>query len=156
MSPTPKIYNWSVNSTKESNGPSSLGWGVNSFDGQSSTTGWGGVSSNRREQDSGSSSLGYIPTNLYTVNTASSNNNESLPKFSDTFCSSESGSGFNSFKLRNSSSNEFSWSGSSTRRNSSENGLFGDPKKKLDWDGLVENVFKEEIVKLSNTVRNKS
>ena len=39
---------------------------------------------------------------------------------------------------------------------SSGNNLFGDPKKKLDWDGLVDNVFKEEIVKLSDSVRNKS
>eukprot|EP00091_Calanus_sinicus_P019146 TRINITY_DN4674_c0_g1_i2.p1 TRINITY_DN4674_c0_g1~~TRINITY_DN4674_c0_g1_i2.p1 ORF type:complete len:169 (-),score=36.78 TRINITY_DN4674_c0_g1_i2:39-488(-) len=43
-----------------------------------------------------------------------------------------------------------------SRQNSSEQNLFGDPKKKLDWDGLVDNVFKEEIVKLSDTVRNKS
>ena len=40
--------------------------------------------------------------------------------------------------------------------NSSEQNPVGDPKRKLDWDGLVNNVFNEEIVKLSDTVRNKS
>ena len=73
----------------------------------------------------------YNSTNSSFVKVGSSNNN--LPKFSDTFCSSEGG---NSFK-----------SGGESRQNSSEHNLFGDPKKKLDWDGLVDNVFKEEIVK---------
>merc|ERR1711862_1020031 len=60
----------------------------------------------------------------YTSPFAGSSNNN-LPKFSDTFCSS---SGENCFKF-----------GGASRQNSNENNLFGDPKKKLDWDGLVDN-----------------
>jgi hypothetical protein len=86
------------------------------------------------------SSTGFNSVNSSFVNVESSNNN--LPKFSDTFCSSL---GENSYK-----------SGGASRQNSSEHNLFGDPKKKLDWDGLVDKVFIEEIVKLSDTVRNKS
>ena len=158
MSPTPKAFNWSENKAqKESKGPSSLSWGVNSLDSGkrgSSDFGWGG--SNGRENTSGSSefsSLRRFQENTSYVKT--SNNNESLPKFSETFCGFETGNSFNSFKLRSSSSSELSWSANSSRRNSSETALFGDPKKKLDWDGLVENVFKEEIAKLSDKVQNK-
>ena len=126
---------------QESSGASNLGWGSNSSNGDkngSSSIGWGG--SNKRDQSSGLSNL-----NSSFVNVGSSNNNESLPKFSDTFCSSGGGNSFNSFKLN----------GSSSRRNSSETALFGDPKKKLNWDKIVDKVFKEEIAKLSDTVQNK-
>ena len=47
-------------------------------------------------------------------------------------------------------------SGAASRQNSNEHNIFGDPKKKVNWDNLVENVFLDEIDKLSNTVRNKS
>eukprot|EP00092_Neocalanus_flemingeri_P073446 GFUD01090614.1.p2 GENE.GFUD01090614.1~~GFUD01090614.1.p2 ORF type:complete len:138 (-),score=33.82 GFUD01090614.1:41-454(-) len=137
MSHTPKTYSWS-SAMNGSNVNSSNGWGGGSV----------------REQNSGSASLGYNPSNSCFVRT--SNNIESLPKFSDTFCSSSGSNSFNSFKSEKSTLNEFSWNGSSSRRNSAETGLFGDPKKKVDWDGLVDNVFKEEIVKLSDSVRNKS
>eukprot|EP00092_Neocalanus_flemingeri_P062513 GFUD01075430.1.p1 GENE.GFUD01075430.1~~GFUD01075430.1.p1 ORF type:complete len:156 (+),score=37.93 GFUD01075430.1:45-470(+) len=140
MSPTPKTYNWSSN-TNQSTASGSSGWNVNS------SNGWGGGSV--REQNSGSASS----SNSFFV--GPSNNNESLPKFSDTFCSSSGSNSFKSVKSEKSTLNEFSWNGSSSRRNSAETGLFGDPKKKVDWDGLVDNVFKEEIVKLSDSVRNK-
>eukprot|EP00092_Neocalanus_flemingeri_P062514 GFUD01075431.1.p1 GENE.GFUD01075431.1~~GFUD01075431.1.p1 ORF type:complete len:160 (+),score=38.99 GFUD01075431.1:45-482(+) len=144
MSPTPKTYNWSSNTNQSSASASasgSSGWNVNS------SNGWGGGSV--REQNSGSASS----SNSFFV--GPSNNNESLPKFSDTFCSSSGSNSFKSVKSEKSTLNEFSWNGSSSRRNSAETGLFGDPKKKVDWDGLVDNVFKEEIVKLSDSVRNK-
>ena len=85
----------------------------------------------------GGSNSGF---NSSFFNVGSSNNN--LPTFSDTFCSS---GGENSYK-----------SVGASRQNSSEHNIFGDPKKKLDWDGLVDNIFKEDIVKLSDTVRNES
>ena len=134
MSPTSKVYNWgSNNSQQENSGFSSNSWCSSSSSGDkngSSSSEWG---------DGGSNS-GYFSADFSFVNVGSSNNN--LPKFSDTFCSSRDE---NSHK-----------SGGVSRQNSSEHNLFGDPKKKLDWDGLVDNVFKEEIVKLSDTVRNKS
>eukprot|EP00092_Neocalanus_flemingeri_P102807 GFUD01131515.1.p1 GENE.GFUD01131515.1~~GFUD01131515.1.p1 ORF type:complete len:174 (+),score=46.42 GFUD01131515.1:71-592(+) len=172
MSPTPKTHDWSLKTSQQQNrGPSSLGWTDHSSNNGSSNTGWGGA--NSRESNGGSSSLGwsvnvsrgensgfsslnYSQANSSFVNVGSSNNNESLPKFTDTFGNSGNGNSGNFFKLRSSSSSEFSWSGSSSRRNSSEHGgLFGDPKKKVDWDGLVDNVFKEEIAKLSDKVQNK-
>merc|ERR1711892_125556 len=141
MSPTPKQYNWGSDTSQQassswsssasnsaSNGSS---WCSSGDKNASSSSGWGG----------GGSTSGYSSSKASFVNVGSSNNN--LPKFSDTFCNS---GGDSSFKF----------GGSTSRQNSSENNLFGDPKKKLDWDGLVDNVFKEEIVKLSDTVRNKN
>ena len=125
MSPTSKVYNWGSNTSQQENtGLSSNSWCSSSSSGDKngvSSSGWGG----------GGSNSGYNSANTFFVNVGSSNNN--LPKFSDTFCSSGSG---NSFK-----------SGGASRQNSSEHNRFGDPKKKLDWDGLVDNVFKEELVK---------
>ena len=33
-------------------------------------------------------------------------------------------------------------------------GLFRDPQKKVDWDGLVDDIFTDEIAKLADQVRN--
>ena len=124
MSPISKVYNWGTNtSPQENTGFSSNSWCSSSSNGDkngASSSGWGG----------GGTNSGFDSSKSSFVNVGSSNNN--LPKFSDTFCSSGGG---NSFKSEGAS-----------RQNSSEHNLFGDPKKKLDWDGLVDNVFKEEIV----------
>ena len=129
---------WGGIKTKEQRTEStSLGWGVNT----------------PRQDRNGFSSLSYLPTNSPFVNIGSSNNNDSLPKFSDTFCNAGAENTFS----RSSSSSDFSWSGSSSRssrRNSSETALFGDPRKKLNWDKIVDKVFKEEIAKLADTVQN--
>ena len=138
MSPTPKMYSWTVSKSDDKNYSSSSSWGSSSRDKNASANyNWSSSSTT-----SGSS---------YFVNVGSSNNNESLPKFTDTFCGA---SGSSSFKQNSTNSGEFSWGSSSSRRNSNET-LFGDPKQKVDWDGLVDNVFKEEIAKLSDSVQNK-
>ena len=170
MPPTPKSFNLVSDSSRQGqNGPSSLCWSVNlqkEEKGGFSTHAWGGnlasvhrnrpngptslgwdVNSSTREK-SGSSCLGYIQENSSSMTT--SKNNESLPKFADTF----SGHTYENFKPRSSSSSEFSsWSSSSSRRNSSDTPLFGDSKKKVNWDRLVDKVFKEEIVKMSDHLK---
>ena len=59
------------------------------------------------------------------------NNNNTLPKFGEAFDS------------------KCSWSNSSSRRGSSEN-IFGNSQRRVDWDGEVDQVFTEEIVKFAN------
>ena len=170
MAPTPKTFNWVSDSSRQGqNGPSSLCWSVNSQKEEKSgysTHAWGGnLASVHRNQPngpaslgwdvnsstiekSGSSSLGYIQEHSASMTT--SKNNESLPKFADTFSSYN----YENFKMRSSSSSEFSsWSSSSSRRNSSDTPLFGDSKKKVNWDRLVDKVFKEEIVKMSDQIK---
>ena len=109
MSPTPKTYNWSLK-TSQQREHSSLGWSPQSLDcgkSGSSNLSWG--ESSTREHNSGSTSLGwstntsmqessgfsslsYLQANSSFVNVGSTNNNESLPKFSETFCSSHTAS----------------------------------------------------------------
>jgi hypothetical protein len=126
---------WGGRKTKEQRTEcTSLGWGVNT----------------PRQDRNGFSSLSYLSTNSPFVNIGSSNKNGSLPKLSNTLCKAGAETNFS----RSSSSSDFSWSGSSSRssrRNSSETALFGDPRKKLNWDKIVDKVFKEEIVKLADT-----
>ena len=64
--------------------------------------------------------------------------------------SSLSNSYFNTFQLNQTLS-------TSTKNVSSECrkfGLFRDPHKKVDWDGLVDDIFTDEINKLADQVRN--
>jgi hypothetical protein len=170
MPPTPKTFSWVSDSSRQGeNGPSSLSWSVNSQKEEKSgfsTPAWGGnLASVHRNQPSGPASLGWdvnsstidksgsLSLGFFQENSSlmtTSKNNESLPKFADTFSSNN----FENFKLRSSSSNEFSsWSSSSSRRNSSDTPLFGDSKKKVNWDRLVDKVFKEEIVKMSDQIK---
>ena len=116
----------------QKSGSASLDWGVN----------------DRTQDQAGFSSLGYFPPNF-------SDKPRPLPKFSDSFCPMESASSFS----RSSSSSDFSWGGSScksSRRNSSETALFGNPNKRLNWDKAVDKVFKEEIGKLAETLQKKN
>ena len=62
---------------------------------------------------------------------ANSQNNNTLPKFQEAFDS------------------KCSWSNNSSRRGSSEN-IFGNSQRRVDWDGEVDQVFTEEIVKFAN------
>lgn len=129
--------------------PRTDGWGSEAMGDKKSgsvSLDWG---VNERTQDAaGFSSLGYLPPK-------SSDKHRPLPKFSDSFCAMESASSFS----RSSSSSDFSWGGSScrsSRRNSSETALFGNPNKRLNWDKAVDKVFKEEIGKLAESLQKKN
>ena len=74
-------------------------------------------------------------------NSSNNNNNSSgsaLPKFQETF---DVGS---------------SWSNNSSRRGSMEGGsIFGNPKRKVDWDGEVEKVLLQEIGRATQEFQSK-
>ena len=129
----PRTDVWGSEVIRDQNsGSASVDWGVNKG----------------TQDQTGFSSLGYFPPN-------SSDKPGPLPKFSDSFCAVESAPSFS----RSSSSSDFSWGGSSSkssRRNSSETALFGNPNKRLNWDKAVDKVFKEEIGKLAESLQKKN
>ena len=150
MSPTPQMYSWTSNQSSNSNSSdsskstSNQGWSQSN----SSAQGWNCNSSNtsglnsQQSASSGfSSSFSSGSSFVFNSNKSNNNNNSSgsaLPKFQETFDVSTS------------------WSDNSSRRGSMESGsIFGNPKKKVDWDGEVEKVFLQEIGRASQELQSK-
>merc|ERR1711915_1024156 len=75
------------------------------------------------KNSSSNNGIGCGWSNNNTTNTQNSGS-EHLPKFSDTFFSSSENTAYKSVSRQN-----------------SDNHVFGDPRKKLDWDGLVDMFF---------------
>ena len=143
MLPAQSIYNWNTTTNTGSQQQQSLYWGGNSNNSNRNySTGTNSWSVNNN---------GSHSTNSWAIQSSTSVFNNSshqsfLPKFSDTFngCSqSEAKGSWNGFKSMG------------TMRQNSTDHIFGDPRKKMDWEAEVENVFIEEIVKLSDSLRNK-
>eukprot|EP00092_Neocalanus_flemingeri_P011064 GFUD01011912.1.p2 GENE.GFUD01011912.1~~GFUD01011912.1.p2 ORF type:complete len:106 (-),score=23.47 GFUD01011912.1:44-361(-) len=79
-----------------------------------------------------------------------SSGNENLPKFSDTFLSTDGSGGSCSKSSFSSSSNSNSW-GASTSGKLYETTTNVVLEKRFDWDGLVDKVFKDEKGKTFNS-----
>ena len=80
--------------------------------------------------------------------------NENLPKFSDTFLSTDGSDRSCSKSSFSSNSSTSSW-GASTSGKQYETTTNVVLEKRFDWDGLVDNVFKEEKRKTDSDTTNK-
>ena len=141
MSPTPQMYSWTQPSSQSpSQSPSNQGWSQSN----SSNQGWNSQSFQHSSSASSGFSTSFSSEASFMANSNTTNNNNNnssssgLPKFQETF---DVGS---------------SWSNSGIRRGSEDGeGIFGNPKRKVDWDGEVEKVFLQEIGRASQEIQSR-